>query len=158
MFFLHQYFNLQDPENNFYRFYKFPTIFQKEAINDWKYNLRTKDIDTTYSLSVKRIPNEGNFSHYLKPVIEFNVETSNNISPINDYYLLLNTSEEKGEGYLVAMRRNGGWFNQLSPTSKPLILVGDIPDKIPKGTYAISLGWLINGTIISKNISKNTSL
>lgn len=156
--FLHQYFNLQDPKKDFYEFYHFPTYFQKEAINTWEHKARTHALDTTYILSVKVIPNEGNLSHYLKPVLEFSVKTSDTIDPNNDYYLLLIPLEDKEKSYLVAMRRNGGWLSQIAPTQKPLALVGDIPDKIPKGTYAISLGWLNDGKILSKNISHTTSL
>ncbi len=155
--FLHQYFNLPDPEPKFYRNYVFPIFFDRETIANWKSGNGTH----TGAIDLKVIgkENKGAYSHYLNPLLEFVVETDKFKSLKSEAYLCIFQNDELSTPYIVAlMEDKGSLYQRLISNKLPTRWYGDIPDKIPAGTYQANLCWIENGDPKSIILSNTISL
>ncbi len=143
--FLHQYFNSPDPEPEFYKNFTFPVYFNDSIIKSWQTS-NVGDGGTT-SLKVAEMGNKGQYSHYLNPLLEFIVETDESESyGSEEVYLCVFQKNTAHEPFLVAlMKGNGGLYERLKGKRLPKRLYGDIPDKLPAGTYQANLCWIENG-------------
>lgn len=142
--FLHQYFNLPDPEPKFYQNYIFPVFFNDEIIKIWQNssNKNSRSID----LKVINTENKGRYSHYLNPLIEFVVEIDEFKFYDKEVFLCLFQMEGVQKPYIIAlMKNNRSTYQQLVGNEPPNRLHGDIPDKLPTGIYQANLCWIKNG-------------
>ncbi len=153
--FLHQYFNLPDPEPKFYRNYIFPVFFSDETIKVWR-----KGSDKSsgrIDLKVTGIENKGQYSHYLNSLLGFAVEADKFEPHSKGMFLCIFQKGSAQKPYIVAMmEQEGSLFQRLKGNKPPNRLHGDIPDKLPAGTYQANLCWMENE--VARSLALSDSL
>ena len=142
--FLHQYFNLPDPEPEFYRNYVFPVFFDDEIIEKWQKGNDSNN--QSIDLKVTDMENKGGYGHYLNSLIEFTIETGPFDAHSKEVFLCIFQMDGVQKPYIVAlMKNNRSLYQRLKGNDPPSYLHGNIPDKLPTGTYQANLCWIRNG-------------
>ncbi len=155
--FLHQYFNLPDPEPTFYRNYAFPVFFDDDTIRNWQKGSASHS--GTTDLKVVDVKNEGAYGHYLNSLLEFSVEASGFEPHTSEVYLSIFQIDNKRAPYLVALsKNNGSLYQRLKGDNSLNQWRGNIPNKLPPGTYRASLCWIEYGKPKSIALSNRLAL
>lgn len=142
--FLHQYFNLPDPESEFYDNYNFPVYFDEKTIDRWKDSRDTSSNSAT--LNVITTPHAPGNSEYLYPLIAFTIAIDKFEQYDKESFLCLTPKEGIQKPYMVALKKNNqSVYNLLKDSHIPNTFYGEIPGKLPKGTYKASLCWIKSG-------------
>jgi hypothetical protein len=156
--FLHQYYNLPDPDSGFYTHYEFPAHFSREVINSWKEISQKAGDKNFYLLTQRVLEKTGRYEHFLYPVLEFEIEGLSGTAPRKEAFLGIMQQSPPYNFYLVALEeQKGSWLkNTVSRSAKPVSAKGIVPQKLPAGNYSAILCWLEDGKpkglLVSKQI------
>lgn len=152
-FFLHQYYNLPDPEPSFYENYIFPEYFGKKVIDTWK---TTTGAKSDLGIQVTEYPDLPRYKTYLYRVKAIKVSNVGSEVPGKDVYLGLTENADPSRFYLVALKDDRpSWKSGKAGAGEFNV---EIPGKIKPGTYTATLCWLDDDQPRFKMISKNVSL
>ncbi|WP_131694658.1 hypothetical protein [Dyadobacter tibetensis] len=155
--FLHQYFNLPDPQPWFYGHYRFPAYYNTAVFEKWSREEDTMRVLRKEDLKIVKIQNEAQYKHYIYPVLQFGLENIPDSVHTKEAYLMLTSTTQKQESYLMALRPEGPriLFWGREGTVK---LVGEIPDKIPSTAYNLNLCWKAGDSTYVRAVGRNVSL
>jgi hypothetical protein len=143
--FLHQYFNLPDPEPSFYKYYRFPTYLANNAIKDWRNKLTIAQMQDQ---SLNTVVKKEDLSTPFMPLLQdfYNVEIGNidyrTIAPNAKIVYLALLSQETGKVYLASLRPNSvSWLKQLTGQAKFTTVGSSFAAKLTPGRYTIGMCW-----------------
>ncbi len=144
--FLHQYFNLPDPEPEFYKNYKFPVYFPENTVIAWTNNLQELRDPKLTHFSILEIPRESS-SGDLYANIQIEVENHEPDKPSKELYLGLISHSPQRNCYILATRKMKSGNYQAN-----------MPKKIPTGSYTLTMCWVEKGIPVSRQLSGNILL
>lgn len=141
--FLHQYFNLPDPEPAFYKNYNFPVFFTQNTIDSWKNQLINLPGDTTLKLSTEKHGSEGIYKEFIYPSMSIWVENAPSSSPPKHTYIGLMNHAAPGKFYIIAVKdQNYTGLKGLLSNSQKRKFYASFLTKFPSGTYHSGLCWI----------------
>lgn len=144
--FLHQYYNLADPDPGFYKNYNFPIYFNESIIDSWKNQLGVIPSDTTLKLSTEKHPADGIYKEYIYPSMSITVENAPLSTPQKETYIGLLSSSDRSKFYIIAATdRNYKGIRGVLNNSEKRKFYASFLTKFPPGTYHTGLCWLENG-------------
>ncbi|MCF2489334.1 DUF4832 domain-containing protein [Dyadobacter sp. CY347] len=151
--FLHQYYNLPDPDPAFYENYNFPEYFGKNVINNWKAAAASGSDLGIEVTEYGDLPRYKTYIHRVKAIRVMNVGGE---VPGKDVYLGLTENANSNRFYLVALKDDRpSWKGGKSVAGE---FDAEIPAKMKPGSYTATLCWLDDEKPRSVMISKNVSL
>lgn len=144
--FLHQYYNIPDPEPEFYKNYKFPVFFSPNTINLWKNQINNLSPDTTLKLSTEKHSDDGIYKEFIYPSMSILIEDAPSSLPQKETYIGLISNAAPGKFYIVAVKdRNYTGIKGILNNSKKRKFYASFLTKFPSGTYKTGLCWIENG-------------
>jgi hypothetical protein len=155
--YLHQYYNLPDPPEKFYRNYSFPRFFGNDLISAWQSNSISFP---TISLLSKEKENKGPYSNYIYPAVELLVQHVPQRVPHQNVYLLLQSARAPFDKYIVSVSENNSTFLSafLHREARNRIFQGLFLLKIPRKKYKVRLCWVERNTPQSILVSSDYRL
>jgi len=153
--FLHQYWNMPDPDPGFYANYDFPLNFPESTINFWR-SARSSQKPVSTTLITKEIPPLERDPDYIFPLKELVIKNNNEDIPEQGAYLGLSSNAAPGKLYLIALlANNGSWLSGLIGQPVTGNYRCEIPKKLPHGTYTAKMCWVKDGKPMASQISQN---
>lgn len=142
--FLHQFFNLADPEPWFYKHYQFPAYLPEKTVYAWTHHLQDLAEENVTKVSFREAPLGERNKSDIYPNIEILVQNHKADMPRTGIYFGLISNDLKRTCYILAAmkKRNGNYLSNL-------------PKKIPTGSYSLIICWLENGKPLSRRLSSN---
>jgi len=149
--YLHQYFNMPEPEPAFYRNFIFPDIFDQKTINAWK-NRSGASPNTVSSMSLHEVAHGERNRDEMYEFLKLEVVTPAAAVLPADVYLGLRHDNAPEIFYLIAFKKgNSNWSNEILGRNAGRMFSCDLPGKIPKGIYNAKMCWIEDG--VAKSIS-----
>ncbi|PWJ58314.1 hypothetical protein CLV98_104173 [Dyadobacter jejuensis] len=151
--FLHQYYNLPDPDPLFYANCRFPTYFQEADIRQWQGGVDTVQMMAKENLVITKITNPAEIKQHRQSMLQINLRKLPESVPIEDTYLMVTPHFLDSTVYLLALRQEGGKWLKVKGGLRNLM--GEIPDKIPHQPYQLMLCWKAQGKAYSQLVARN---
>ncbi|MCY7350257.1 MAG: hypothetical protein LH606_06265 [Cytophagaceae bacterium] len=143
-FFLHQYNHMPDQDSTFYRHCRFPTIFSETTIQRiWQGSAHGENpFNSHLNFSLKRVKTPVDSPIY--PMADLVMQLDSGLRlPQTGILMILSATDRPGQVYLVAPWRTRAsvihWLQTGDYYTNTLSVY--FPDKLPSGTYGVSLCW-----------------
>ena len=144
--FLHQYFDLTELGPSFYRNYRFPEFFGKNAVSLWKAEIQKANGGGNYRMVADEVGKTGIYSKYFFPVTEVRLNDIPPTIPGTEVYLGLLSNSYPEHFYLVALRDlNNSWQSRVFKRNLNRKFFVSIEGKVRKGVYHAGICWLEQG-------------
>lgn len=139
--FLHQYYNLPDPQAEFYRNYSFPVFFDEALFES---SVRLKSSSNKLSITSEDIPTIRQSGGYIYNLMELKIQQVPPYVPHKEVFLVLLDKQNQGKKYLIGVNTIGNSFAEKLFPPKTQTFHGKFLDKIPESNYEAHLYWKEN--------------
>ncbi len=139
--FLHQYFNLPDPQPSFYRNYSFPVFFDNTVLEGWESSQTNTNNITITSQEIPTLRQPGG---YIYNIIEIKIEHVPSVVPHSEVFLVLRPKNILDKKYFIGVNTGGNSISEILFPSSEQTFHGKFLDKVSRNKYEARLCWIEN--------------